>query len=212
MFKELMPKNEVLGTILDTILITLGGIGGIAGLITFRWKTKYQAKIQAEMQAKADDLSQKLNEKITRRSKAYELRIAKEFDFYEKFGIYNNKILDAIRTAKNTIIKINTGISVDGKVIIEHLDKCFDVSDEYSSFIGEYANYIDEEVLSCTLGICTELNRLVECFNRLAETINTDKIEDFDEYVGDLPNQLFSEITIAHRLIRVNIDKYTNMD
>ena len=187
MFKELMPQNEELGTILDTLFISLGWLtsiaGGIAGLITFRWKTKYQAKIQTEMQAKADELSQTLNEKITRRSKAFDLRIQKQYEFYERFGIMLQSLIEQSNSAYIMIdLIMNTNIVFRGKdeqvyidnennnkaqnvrIIKPDIKKYFDLVNSLESLITSYSFYLDSD----TYNVCKVCNIYLKKFSQIS--------------------------------------------
>jgi hypothetical protein len=172
-FKELLPQNTDLGMVLDTILISIGGLGGIAGLITYRWKTKYQAKIQAEMQAKADELSQTLSEKITRRCKAFELQIKKEYEFYDKYGTYSLSLLDTISLVTYGFIK-----QLNKDETLKIFSKIDYEMKRFQNLIMEYFYGIPEPVSDkCNL-LCSSLERYHTKIKETAIEFETEPLEN----------------------------------
>jgi len=211
MFKELLPQNEVLGTILDTTFVTLGGLGGIAGLITYRWKTKYQAKIQAEMQAKADESSQTLSEKISRRSKAFDLRIKKEYEFYEKFGKYSGITLSSMRNVKNTLIIADEKriSNIDAYRIIKDFEKH---RDEIGEFITEYIQYCDSGIVDNMQEFLNAIaNYLTESMKVFQQINSGTHIEIFEE-LQKHAEKLTSHTSTIKTLIRFNMDRAMNIN
>ncbi len=199
MFKELLPQNEALGTMLDTLLISLGWLtsiaGGIAGLITFRWKTKYQAKIQAEMQAKADELSQTLSEKITRRSKAFDLRIQKQYEFYEKFGTMPQELTEKSMLVFVSVTFVNSGLPIEiNNVAVEKgkniellkpdLFKNMEILGRLNALIMSYSVYLNKEIIE----VCNDcLSKYREFFMDSFQCVKSlEKEENIDALIDKM--------------------------
>ena len=200
------------------LLPTLIG-SGILGTIFWKRRKKQEEKIKAEVQKEiethraelqktASNLSQTLAEKISRRGRAHELRIKKEYEFYEKYGIFSNNIISATHKAIGIIRKIN--ISPDNNIdneIVDVINLYENSSNDLQSLYVGYLCYIDDNISDALHKLILDAYDYFANFNKLIKLSKTEPINTADELKKDFQPKLARSTALVHILI---IDKIRN--
>ncbi len=224
----LLELGKSIAFVVITVFLAFGGFSGIAGLATWRWKTKFeadmkadfdkkleafkaelQAKVQkeiethkAELQSTADELSQTLSEKITRRSKAFDLQIKKEYEFYEKFGVYTYNALYAMRDIKNFMVHVKSGTPINEEEEQNKTKAYNNAVDSIDGLLFEYEHYLDKELI-ITFGLL--LNNIRD-FGKKATYLfkNSDDIseQEFEESIIELIKNAIKYMTDMQNKIK----------
>ena len=175
----LLELGKHIAIVMLTIFFSFGGFGGIASLLTWRWKTKFEAIVKAEMDKKleaykselqttTDELSQTLTEKITKRSKAYDYLIARQYEFYDRMSEFAEKIPDSFHAYSKELADICTGRKdISDETFIVHKKRFMDICDKFRSCSIRYIPYID---INISVKINNLLDELAECV-RLADSM-----------------------------------------
>ncbi len=151
------------------LLPTLLG-SGIFGYVFWKRRRKEEERIKAEVQKEveaykaelqttANVLSQTLSEKITRRSKAFELSLKKEYEFYEKYSQYVPIIINANATASQHLC-----LAEEQTITIQEAENGISeydaLTNKFDYFRFEYNQYIDVKISN----ECDELVRTMHFY------------------------------------------------